>query len=303
MVNTTPFMRTALAGLTSAAFALVNFLPLPGLIIFSYFSALPLFLIGLAAGMPSFYGASLSATLLVFLGGGALAAGEFFLVSVFFSGILISRALLNRQTSTGKPSWYPSSLLLRDFTLICLFICFLGCLLYIYLLHGRDVQLVLQPFFEKLDPEGQLQVSLPLLIKNLAVLPGIFAFSWGVMTLLNGAIAQGILVRYQRNMRPSLSLKSLTIPFGFMIAFGLCLLISVVGGGGVDVFGKSGACVLALPFFLIGLGMIHQWVALTSRSTLLLTLFYVFLAFLFWPTMLVILLGLLRPLLEKFLPA
>ena len=288
-------------GFLSAALALIHFLPFPGLVFFSYFALLPLFLLGLGVGLRPFYGASLLATLLVFIGGGSMAAGEFFLLSVFFPGMLITRILLNRTTSAGNISWYPASLILRDFTLLSLCIALLGFGFYIFLLHGRDIQTVVQPFFAAMDPQGHLGDIQPVLIKLIPVLPGLFAFSWCVMVLVNGALAQGLLVRFQHNLRPSPSLRSLTISPSFMIAFGVCLLLSVVGVGYIDAFGKSGSFVLSFPFFFVGLGMVHQWLNRISYPTLWLTLFYLSLCFLFWPIILVVLLGLLRPWLEKFL--
>jgi len=299
MANSTTLAISVLGGLLSAALAVSYLIPIPGFVLFSYLATLPLFLLGLGIGVRPLYGAALLATLLVLLLEGPLAAGEFFFFSALIPAVLISRALLNRQTSAGETSWYPASYLLRDFTFATGVIMLLALGGYFYLTQGGDPQALVKTLLTTLDPQGHMKDAEPILVKIFPILPGFFAFSWGVMILMNGALAQGLLVRFNQNLRPSPSLVTLEVPKSFLIAFALFLLLSFIGVGYLEILGKNGAIVLALPFFLVGLGVVHRWLHKTSYATVGLTLFYFLLGLFLWPIVFVILLGILKPWIEK----
>src|SRR3990167_10280647 len=109
---------TIVGGLLSAALSLLHLLPIPGLALISYFASLPLFLLGLGIGLRPLYGAGLIATALILLIAGPIVSAEFFVFSVVGPALILNRALLKRKSSSGKISWYPSSLLLRDLTIM-----------------------------------------------------------------------------------------------------------------------------------------------------------------------------------------
>ncbi len=299
MNNPTPLVLILLGSFLSTLLAVSSLLSLPGIALFSYLASCPLFLVGLGLGLRPLCGAGAIATLLVFFLGGPLVAGEFFLFSVFGPAVLVSRALLNRTKSSGEMSWYPSSYLLRDFTCAMGVVMLLALGAYIYLTQGGDPHALVKTLLQSLDPQGQIKEAETLLVKIFPFLPGFFAFSWGIMILINAALAQGLLVRFNQNIRPSPSLKNLAVPRSFLIAFALFFLLSFVGVGYLELLGKNGTFVLAFPFFLIGLGLIHRWLHKTSYALVGLTLFYFLLGLFLWPIVFVILLGILKPWIEK----
>ena len=299
MAHPTTLALTVLGGLSSAALAVSYLLPLPGFILFSYLAPLPLFLLGLGVGLRPLYGAGAIATFLTFLLEGPLAGGQFFLFSALIPAFLVNRALLNRKTSTGEIRWYPASYLLRDFTFSIAFVMLLALGVYFYFTEGEDPQPLIKTLLTILDPQGHMKEAEPILIKLFPILPGFFAFSWGIMILINGALAQGLLVRFKQNLRPSPSLSNLAASKSFLIAFALFILLSFVGVGYLEILGKNGALVLAFPFFLVGLGVIHRWLHKTSYATVGLTVFYFVLSLFLWPIAFVILLGILKPWIEK----
>jgi len=299
MNNTTQLALTILGGALSTALSVLYLITIPGLVLFSYLAPLPLFLLGLGIGLRPLYGAALIATLFIFLFEGPIPGGEYFLFSALGTAFLVNRALLNRKKSSGEIVWYPASRLLRDFTFAVGFIMVLALGGFLYLTHGGDTQSFVKLIVANFDPQGHMREAEPMLIKLLPILPGFFAFSWGVMMLINGALAQGLLVRFNHNLRPSPSLTDLTVPKSFTIAFGLLVLLSLVGIGYLEIIGKNGAFVLAFPFFLVGLGLVHHWLHKTAYATLGLTLFYFLLGIFLWPIFFVILLGILKPWIEK----
>lgn len=288
-----------LGGLFSATLALLPLLVLPNLIVFSYLVPLPFFLLGLGVGLRPLLGAGLLATALVLLFEGPLPTAEFFLFSFLGPVFLVHRALLNHKKSSGEVVWYSPSFLLRDFTIFSGIVMIVALGVYLYWAKDGNLYALSKNFLSAFDPQGQVKNGEALLMKLLPFLPGLFAFSWMVMMLLNAAIAQGILVRIKANLRPTPSFRALQIPKSFLIAMGLSLVLSVVGVGTLELLGKNGALLLAFPFFLSGLGIIHFLLQKTSFAKIGLTIFYCVLIFFLWPALLVVLLGMLKPWIEK----
>jgi hypothetical protein len=121
-----------------------------------------------------------------------------------------------------------------------------------------------------------------------------------LMMLFNAAIAQGVLTRIKANLRPTPSFKTLQIPTSFLIVLGLALLLSCIGVGTLELLGKNAALTLTFPFFLSGIGIVHHLCHKTAFATVSLVIFYCALLLLLWPALFVILLGILRPWIEKF---
>ncbi len=299
MNNSALMAMTIMGGLLSATLSFLHLLPFPGLIFLSYFSTLPLFLIGLGIGLRPLYGAGLVATFLILLVEGPLSTGEFLIFSVLGPAFLINRALLNRKLSSGKITWYPSSLLLRDLTLISGVIMLLALGIFFYLTNGENIHTLIQKLLKVIDPQGHMKSIEPVLVRVFPLLPGFFALSWMGMMLINAVLAQGLLVRFNWNLRPSPSFEDLKVPQNFLIFLGIFLLLSIIGIGFIELLGKNAIFILVFPFFLVGLSLIHHWTNKSPFRTTILTLFY-FLLFVFvWPVLIITLLGILKPWVEK----
>jgi hypothetical protein len=287
-----------LGGLLSATLSFSPALFHPAFILFSYLATLPLFLIGLGLGLYSLYGAALIASILVFIVEGVLAGSEFFVLSALGPIFLVNRALLNRKQG-GKITWYPSTYLLRDLTLASAVVTVITLGVYLYFTQGEDTQTFVNNFLKVFDPEGQLKDAKPFLHLLFPFLPGFFAFSWSVMMIINGTLAQGLLVRFHHNLRTSPTLSNLCAPDKLTLVLGLTFLLSLFGVGTLGLIGKNFTIIFIFPFFLIGLGVVHRWLHKTSFATLGLTIFYLCLLILFWPIFIVILIGVLKPWIEK----
>ncbi|MDI9635931.1 DUF2232 domain-containing protein [Geitlerinema splendidum] len=287
-----------LGGLLSATLSFSPALFHPAFILFSYLATLPLFLIGLGLGLYSLYGAALIASILVFIVEGALAGSEFFVLSALGPIFLVNRALLNRKQK-GNVIWYPSTYLLRDLTLASAVVTVIALGVYLYFSQGEDAQIFVNNFLKVFDPEGHLKDAKPILYMLFPFLSGFFALSWSVMMIINGTLAQGLLVRFHHNLRTSPTLNDLRAPDKLLPVLGLTLLLSLFGVGTLGLIGRNFTLIFLFPFFLIGLGMIHNWFHKTSFATLGLTIFYFCLLILFWPIFIVVLIGILKPWIEK----
>ncbi len=288
-----------LGGLLSATLAVLPLTGLPGLVLFSYLTCLPLFLVGLSLGLRSLLVAGFVASLILFFIEGPLLTGEYFLFSFLGPTFLVSRLLLNRTKKNGVVEWYPPSLLLRDFTLTAGFVMLIALTIYFYFTEGGDPHTLLKPLIKVYDTQEQIKDLEPLLLRLFPILPGIFTLSWSIMMLINGSLAQGLLIRFKQNLRPPLSSYSLDASKGLYILLALSMILTVVGLGSLEIIGKNAIFVLIIPFFMIGLRMSHSWIMTTRSPTLGLTLFYTILLLLLWPLLLIILLGIVKPLIEK----
>jgi hypothetical protein len=289
---------TALSGFVSAILALLP-MAFHGLTFLSYFAPLPLFLVGLGAGWRPLLAAGILATVCIFFFQDPLLIAEFVLLSFLGPAFLVHRALISRKKPSGEIVWYPSSCLLRDATFFAGIIMIFALGAYLYLTQGANLQILVKNIVKLLDPQGHMQGGEAFLIKIFPFLPGFFTFSWMLMMLLNASIAQVFLTRIKANLRPTPSFKIIQIPKSFLIILGLSLLLSVIGVGTLELLGKNAALILAFPFFLSGLGIVHFLLHKTAFAKTGLTVFYCILLLFLWPALLVIFLGILRPWIQK----
>src|SRR5690606_31534662 len=111
-------------------------------------------------------------------------------------------------------------LLLRDLTGASALIMLLGVGFYLYFMTGEEGQNLIMKFLKAFDPQNQLKELEPILRELLPFLPGLFAFSWTIMMLINASLAQGLLVRFSKNTRPTPSFQDINIPQNFLIILG-----------------------------------------------------------------------------------
>jgi hypothetical protein len=101
-----------------------------------------------------------------------------------------------------------------------------------------------------------------------------------------------LLARFGANWRPSPDLAALGLPIWIPVllagASGATLL-----GGTARFIGVNVLIVLAVPFCLAGLAVLHTVARRFPRPAVTLTVFYLLAGFLGWPLLLIALLGLL----------
>lgn len=290
---------SAFGGLLSATLALLPLTLSTNLVLFSYFSSLPIFLLGLGIGLRPLIGAGFFATALVLLFQGPILSLEFFFFSFLGPAFIVHRTLLNYKNSLGETIWYPPSFLLRDLTLLSGIIAVFALGFYLYLTQGESVNTLTRVLLNTIDPQGHIKNAEDLFTKIFPFLPGLFTFSWMLMMLFNLIIAQEFLSRIKANLRPTPSFKVIQIPQSFLIVLGISLLLSFIGVGTLELVGKNATLILAFPFFLCGLGIVHFLFQKTPFAKAGLIVFYSVTLLFIWPAVLVVCLGMLRPWIEK----
>jgi hypothetical protein len=124
------------------------------------------------------------------------------------------------------------------------------------------------------------------------ILPGVIVASWMVMTVTNGCLAQGLLVRFGASWRPSPDLAALGLPKWIPVLLALAAAATALGGT-ARFLGINVIIVLAVPFCLAGLAVLHTLARRFPRPVIPLVTFYVLAGLFGWPLLLAAVLGLL----------
>ncbi len=267
-----------------------------GALLFAYFAPLPLYLVGFSLGLTASAVASAAATVAMIVVGGFMAAMIFVLVNAIPTIVLIRQALLSRDDEKGQKAWYPAGLLVVT-------TCVTGAVLY-----------TLTAIFLAMQPAG-FEGSVQAFVENLAtqmipqeaaarrpevvqlvtpMLPGFVTASWLVMVVINATLSQGLLVRFGRNMRPSPDIVAMAFPNWFPMAAAAAALVGLLLPGSLGFYGVNLAMILILPFFFMGLAVVHAMCRTKSAGAFMLTAFYGLLIILGWPVLFVAVLGLIE---------
>ena len=280
-------------GVGAASLYLTVVLGSPGAVILVYMTQLPLFIAGLWLGVGAAALAGITASLVLFAAGDFLAAAIFTALNVAPVLLLVRQALLARRREDGTLGWYPPGLLTAWLAAVALF----GMAATFLLFGGPDgLQAALQEVVghvldrltgTALPQRDQVAGTLAL------VIPGVIAASWMIMAMINGMLAQGVLVRFGANWRPSPDLAALGLPPWLAVALAIAGA-GVAVGGTARFVGINMAIALSVPFGLAGLAVLHVAARRLSHPAMALVTFYTLAGLFGWPLLAVAVLGLLE---------
>lgn len=265
-----------------------------GALVLVYMTELPLFVAGLWFGTGAAATAGLSGAVVLLAASDLLGAALFAAMNAAPVALLVRQALLARRRGDGTLVWYPPGLLTAWLTALALG----GIAAALALYGGPDG---LQTALRRLVSAVLDDVALPagadrnLVVETIAaIIPGVVAASWMVTTIVNGALAQGALARFQANWRPSPDLATLGLPLWIPAALGLAGVAATFGGA-PRYLGVNAAIALIVPFCLAGLAVVHAAARrLTPHPAMGLVCFYAVAVLFGWPFLLVAVLGLLE---------
>jgi hypothetical protein len=265
----------------------------PGAMILAFLTQLPLFAAGLWLGVGAVALAGVAAALVLFFAGNLLTATVFIAVNAIPVVVLVRQSLLARTGPEGAVEWYPPGLMtgwLTGFGLAATAAALL-------LIGGpRDTHEMLRhAMAPALDGRfAENAAELERLLGYLAfILPGTIGGSWMVMAATNGTLAQGVLARFGANWRPSPDLAVLDLPTWIPMLFAVLAAVTFLGET-PRFLGVNAMIVLAVPFCLAGLAVLHAIARRFSRPALPLVVFYVLAGVFGWPLLLIVVLGMLE---------
>lgn len=291
-------MLTGLAAAASAALYISLTSGVMGAPVFAYFVQLPLLFVGLSLGFAPAGLASLGSLGLVILFSGSIAAVVFMVLQLGPSLLAIRQILLNRQAADGSTEWYSPGRVLGQLVLYAGLVMVLTLLWVRWLTGDIDASFtgaVAAVIGELGATDGPAAMVGQQIAEYAAIVPGVVAVSWVLMTIVNGVIAQSLAVRSGQVQRPSFALAALMLPVWCGPAFGVATLAAFLVGGDAAYFAQGLAAVFAVPFLLQGLAVVHSAAERVKSRTLVLTVFYIVLLLFSWPLVGgVVLLGLLE---------
>jgi hypothetical protein len=287
-------LMAVLLGLVAASLYLTVLLGSPGSLILVYLTQLPLFVAGLWLGTAGAGLAGLTACLVLLVASDLMAAVLFAGLNAIPVGILVRQALRARQRADGKTEWYPPGLL----TVWLAGLAIAGMVIAVLLEGGPDgiqaeLREVLAPIVGRLivaGSEDREQVTLAMAV----IAPGIVAASWMVMATINAALAQGLLVRFRANWRPSPDIAALSLP-SWTAGLVAAAAVATVFGGALRFFGANTVLILAVAFCFAGFAVLHAIARVMARPAMVLTAFYAMAALFGWPLLVIMLVGLFEP--------
>ncbi|MBP2298624.1 DUF2232 domain-containing protein [Azospirillum picis] len=297
-------------GLVSAAFYLSVMFGGMGALILGYLAPLPLFLTGLWLGTPAVVLAGLAGGASVFMGtSGSALVGLSYLVTGAAPAILVVRqSLLARLREDGNLEWYPPGRVLMGLTGLGVAALLAAVILTFDQpggLEGMMRQTLARIFEPAFRMQGQ-EAPDPADFWVAAILPGLVAVSWLVMTIVNAVLAQGALMRFGRNRRPAMRLAELELPNWLAPLFAVSVLAATAAPGTAGFLAVNLALILAVPFAFAGLSVVHVVASRRSARTLILVGFYMMLFLFGWPILLLVGLGMIEQwigLRRRFSPA
>lgn len=271
-----------------------------------YLSPLPLFMAGLAYGGVCVHIAGAVGTLAITLAGGPQLAIAYFVVNAAAPMLLCHAAAWSREVLADdgqtKIEYYPTGLLFA-------WLCGLGIAImtmlaaYMQTVEGGlgawiprilQVDILTQTIIQAQIQTGGVPSDEADLRQNLIqmALPGLALF-WTLLCIANGVLAQRLLVRLGRNMRPSPDFLGMYLP-QFLIWPLSGGLIMALFPGDIGLLGAVIATLALIPYFFLGLATVHVISHRLAGRGFVLAGLYMLLLIFGWPALLVVGIGLVE---------
>jgi hypothetical protein len=272
------------AGIASALLYLLLTSGSPAALVLAYFSQTPLFMVGLGLGLTPALIACGVALVGLATAGELLTTLLFLVLSVVPVVYIVRQGLLSRPGAGGQVEWYPPGPLLGGLTAYGLLL--LGL---VVVFHGGQIEEVSREYLDKLAQAsgGALGPRADMLARYI---PGAVLASALLMTVVNATLAQGALQRMGHALRPSPQWRTVVLPRWLTPALAVAALAAFLPDA-IGVIGANSAVIVAMPFMLVGLAVLHTISKTWPARGLALGLIYATTVILGWPAILVAGLG------------
>lgn len=141
--------------------------------------------------------------------------------------------------------------------------------------------------------QGQ-EVLSEAILRAIPFFPGSVAAFWALSVLCNAIMAQALLAKGGRNIRPTPRLREFRLPDWLSWALVASALIALLTPGEIEYVARNLALVLAVPFFFLGLAVVHKLAGMVPLPGALLSLIYVVMIFSGWFILVIAGLGILE---------
>ena len=260
-------------GLMSAVAAVAFFGGSVFSLLFVYFASVPLLMVGLGLGLRSVTiaaGAGICATGIV---GGVLPAGLFGLIQALPAWI-ISRSTVFQATKAKEKDKNSNTDDAREHIsldtpglALSVLALLAGLIIFFTAASAGDegmkgmIEVYLTEAFKAMasamDKEGQQMI----VARLTSFFPGAIGASWVTMVAINAVVAQGILTRTGKNLRQTPAYAKIDLPLWYswpMVGVAtLALFSNILENEELGYAAYNTAMVIAVPYFFLGLAVIH----------------------------------------------
>ncbi len=259
-------------------------------LLLAYLAPLPVMAAGLSQGPRAVTVAAICGFMMAGLLGGAMAAGLYGLIHGLPSWLVVRQALLQRPTPDGGRDWYPVG------AIVCWLSALAACLFVVAaaltnLSAETGIKDAVSSYLDAVIAHVQPEFPAANRDQVVAVLapffPAEMAGSWMLMVILNAVLAQSLLSRSGRALRPSPAFSDLELPQWASWPLVAAAAVALIGPGEVEYIGRNLAMILAMPFFFLGLAVVHALVRRLAFPAMALVVFYLLLLLTGWPVVLV----------------
>jgi uncharacterized protein YybS (DUF2232 family) len=296
LVLTPKVILFALGGGALSAILALSLITGSGLaLILAYLAPFPLFIVGLGNGGKASAIAAFSGIVFAWFIGGPYAGAIFATMSALPCWLAVRLALTSR-TVDGCEEWFPIGNILVTFAGY-------GCVLFVLAVFllvdptNSIVQLVKDFLLTILNTVAvalDAQAKEEFVERMYLFFPAMILISWMLMTLINATLAQGVLLKSAKALRPKPNYGDITLPDLVSWIFIACAAITVLASGDLEYITLNLSLVMAFPFLALGLSVVHKLVRLTRFPGALLVAFYLLLLLSVWVALPVIGLGLIE---------
>jgi len=288
------------AGATSGFASLAFLSGLPGAMLIVYLAPLPLLIVGINQGIKSVTISSASGFVTTILAGNILFGVLYTALHVFPSWIIVRQALLKYSMPFNQSDyWDPAG------SSLCILSVFAAGILTLALVWSQGeigglqslIQSYLEEVFSKLPMDENLRNGL---VRTFVPLfPGYMGTMWVFLVVLNASIAMAVLKQTKCIKKPNIKLENLKLPdwisWFIVIAASVYLLsVHLFSQKELEFFGRNLTLMLAVPFFFLGLAVLHNLANHVTFPRLLLTAFYLALLLNVWVALMITLTGIIE---------
>jgi hypothetical protein len=210
--------------------------------------------------------------------------------------VLVRQALLSRTAEDGSVQWYPAGPLVMWLTGVGLFLLAFTLISLLWFATGSSLEAIFTGQLVEALRLVMPEVEAPQVQEAAATAAqiglGLGLDSWLMVIAANGILAQGVLGRFGRNLRPAPDLALLDLPHWLGLALAAAALVALLAPGDFGFLARSLLIVLLLPYFFLGLAVVHAACRNRGARTTMLIIFYLILVLFAWPAVLVAGLGL-----------
>jgi len=278
----------------------------PGGLLLSYFAPLPLLWVGLTSGAAMVMLAGMAGAIAAGVIGGLPAAGTYLGVHALPAAIVVALALLHRPAARTNGAAYRAAngahtgsqgagvaFMAPGIILAGLAVTAALGLVILGVVEGGDqgesIEAGVRAFVESfvITPaggggEGEAEVTPMAVLAPLApVFLGFLAMAWQIMVVLNAVLAQWLAVKAGSALRPSPRWAATWLPDWLSWLMVGAAALALATSGDFAYLAQNATVALSVPFFFVGLAVVHRLAARAAARRLLLGVFYVMLVIMF----------------------